>query len=259
MRVVSFLFSLFVWPAAVLVTVFFSTLAVLLSPFAPSGRPTLSLAHCWAHVVLLVAGVRLRVEGIDALDPARSYVFMANHESLADIPAVIAAVPPRFGTRILAKKSLFSMPFLGWAMKALGFVAVDRKDRSTAPGMFRQTLGKVAAGNSVLLFPEETRTRDGRLLPFQRGGFLLALKSQLPIVPIGIEGARILLPPEGRLFRPFTTITVRIGTPIPTEGLGASARPALMAATRAAVDRLRGSAGHIHDQETQEATAAPSS
>ncbi len=251
MRVVSALFSLFVWPVEVLVTIVFSVTAVLLTPLAPSGRPGLYLARLWARILLAVAGVRFRVEGVETLDCSNSYVVMANHESLADIPAIMAALPSRLGGRILAKESLFKVPFLGWAMRSLGFLPVDRTNRSTAPELFQKALGKASVGNSLILYPEETRTRDGRLLPFQRGGFLIALKAGLPILPVGIEGARILLPPGGKAIRPCTVLTVRIGDPIPTAGLGVSARSGLMRQARRAIDRLRGPRGHIADGDLE--------
>jgi len=251
MRVASFVFSLFVWPLVILVTLFFSLAAIVVTPLAPRGRPSLYLARWWGRIALVLAGVRLRVEGREGLDLEQSYVIMVNHESTVDIPAVIAALPSRLGARILAKQSLFSIPFLGWAMSALGFVAVDRQDRSTAPDMFREAVDKVSGGNSILLFPEETRTGDGRLLPLQRGGFLLALKTRLPILPVGIEGARIALPAKRRVIRPLTRVTVRIGEPIPTRDLPATSRRELMAVTRREIDRLRGPRGHISDAEAE--------
>ncbi len=247
MRVTSFLFSVVAWPLAVLFTVVFGSAAVVVKPLSPGGRVGLYLARWWARLIVLVAGVRLRVEGTENLDLSRCYVIMVNHESAVDIPALMAALPARLRARFLAKKSLFNLPFLGWAMRALGFIPVDRADRSTAPGMFRKASGQAREGSSLLLFPEETRTEDGRLLPFQRGGFLLALRSRYPILPVGIEGARIALPSGSRLIRPLTRVTVRIGEPIPTADRSTGERQALMEETRRAIDHLRGPTGHIPD------------
>jgi 1-acyl-sn-glycerol-3-phosphate acyltransferase len=144
---------------------------------------------------------------------------------------------------------LFDIPFLGWAMRSAGFIPVDREDRSTAAATIKRTLVEVAIGGSPLVFPEETWTLDGRLLPFQRGGFLVAIKSGLPILPVGLEGPRVVLPPDEGLIRP-QPVTVRIGSPIPTEGLGVSQRRELTAATRREIDRLRGPEGHISEEET---------
>ena len=113
--------------------------------------------------------------------------------------------------------------------------------------MLAETMREVESGSSPLVFPEETWTLDGRLLPFQRGGFLVALKTGLPILPVGLEGPRLVLPPDEGLIRP-QPVTVRIGPPIPTRGLGVSHRRDLTAATRREIDRLRGSAGHLGDE-----------
>jgi len=247
MRLLSLLHSLVAWPLAALVTVVFGSAAVVVRPVSPGGKVGLYLARWWARLLVVVAGVRLRVEGTDHLDLSQRYVIMVNHESAIDIPALMAALPARLRARFLAKKSLFGLPFLGWAMRALGFIPVDRADRSTAPGMFRKASDQAREGSSLLVFPEETRTEDGRLLPFQRGGFLLALRSRYPILPVGLEGARIALPSGSRLIRPFTRVTVRIGTPIPTEGRSTAERRALMDETRRAIDRLRGPTGHLRD------------
>ena len=249
MGVVSFLFSLWVWPVAVVITVVFSVAAVVAAPLSPTGRTTLYLARWWGRLILLVATVRLRVEGLENLDPSRFYVIMVNHESVLDIPALLAALPSRTGTRFLAKESLFSIPFLGWALKALGFIPVDRVNRGTAVQMFLKAIDQARGGNSLLLFPEETRTDDGRLLPFQRGGFLLAMRSRYPILPVGIEGARVAMPSHEWKVRPFSVITVRVGEPIPTEGRSMKERQALMDETRCMIDRLRGPRGHIPEPE----------
>jgi 1-acyl-sn-glycerol-3-phosphate acyltransferase len=184
------------------------------------------------------------VEGLEHIVAGERYVIMANHESGLDIPVLLTALPSFLDLRFLAKKSLFGVPFLGWAMRSAGFVPVDREDRSTAVAMMAQTLDEVGRGASPLVFPEETWTVDGCLLPFQRGGFLVALKTGLPILPVGLEGTRLVLPPDEGSIRP-QLVRVRIGAPIPTVGLGVSRRPRLTAITRREIDRLRGPLGHV--------------
>ena len=248
MRVLHVLFTLIALPLAVVVTGVFASAAVVTGTIAPSSTLVLALSRLWARVVLLLLALPLHVEGAENIDTDHRYVFMANHESTIDIPALLAALPPRLGTRFLAKKSLFTVPFLGWAMRAMGFVPVDRANRSTAVGMFRQAVGKAEHGQSLLLFPEETRTRDGGLLPFQRGGFLLALRSRLPIVPVGIEGARLAMAAKSWVIRPGTPVTVRFGEPVVTKEWPATGRRELTAVVRRAVDELRGPRGHIPDE-----------
>lgn len=221
---------------AVVDTVVMGAYGTLVGFLPPKGDWTRNAARLWARIILGAAGVRLRVEGAEKVPADTPVVFMANHESWLDIPALLVAIPGQ--VRFLAKKSLFSVPFLGWAMRAMGFVPVDRENRRQAIRSFEEAAARIRAGRSVLVFPEETRTPTGELLPFQRGGFLIALKAQLPIVPVGLEGPRRILAKKRYLLRPGT-ITVRFGEPVLTAGLGVTAKEALMAEVRQAVDALR--------------------
>jgi len=226
------------------VTAVLGSVTVVVGLFSP--RRAVLVAHLWGRACLRIVDVPVSVEGLDNVVADRRYVIMANHESGLDIPVLLAALPATLEVRFLAKKVLFDIPFLGWAMRSAGFIPVDREDRSTAAATIKRTLAEVATGGSPLVFPEETWTLDGRLLPFQRGGFLVAIKSGLPILPVGLEGPRVVLPPDEGLIRP-QPVTVRIGSPIPTEGLGVSQRRELTAATRREIDRLRGPLAHIGD------------
>lgn len=229
-----------------LVTAVLGSIAVVVGLF--SKRTAVRVTHLWGRTCLRIVGVPVAVEGLDHLARDGRYVIMANHESSLDIVVLLTALPSSVELRFLAKKSLFAIPFLGWAMKSAGFIPVDREDRSTAAATLNQTLDEVARGGSPLVFPEETWTTDGRLLPFARGGFLVALKAGLPILPVGLEGPRLVLPPNEGVVRP-QPVTVRIGESIPTEALGVSNRRKLMARTRREIDRLRGPAGHVRDGE----------
>jgi len=226
------------------------TTAVLGSAAAAAGlasqRSAARIAHLWGRMCLWIVGVRVATEGLGHIEDGRRYVIMANHESSLDIVVLLTALPVSVELRFLAKKSLFAIPFLGLAMKSAGFIPVDREDRSTAAATLNQTLEEVARGGSPMIFPEETWTTDGRLLPFARGGFLVAIKSGLPILPVGLEGPRLVLPPNEGVLRP-RPVKVRIGEPIPTAGLGVSSRRDLMDRTRREIDRLRGSSGYVPD------------
>jgi len=228
-----------------IVTAVLGTVAVVVG--LVSQRAAARVSHFWGRMCLRIAGVPVAVEGLNHLAGGESYVIMANHESSLDIVVLLTALPPSVELRFLAKKSLFRVPFLGWAMTSAGFIPVDREDRSTAAATLAETLEEVARGGSPLVFPEETWTTDGRLLPFARGGFLVALKAGLPILPVGLEGPRMVLPPGEGVVRP-QPVTVRIGRPIPTDGLGVSSRVDLMARTRTEIDRLRGPSGHLRDE-----------
>lgn len=217
-------------------TVVMGTYGTLVGLIPPKGDWTRKGARLWARIILWACGVRLRVEGAERIPQDTPVVFMANHESWLDIPALLVAIPGQ--VRFLAKKSLFSIPFLGWAMTAMGFIPVDRENRRQAVRSFEEAAARIRAGRSVLVFPEETRTPTGELLPFQRGGFLIALKAQLPIVPVGLEGPRRVLAKKHYLLRPGP-IVVRFGEPVLTAGLGVGTKEALMKQVREAVDALR--------------------
>jgi len=203
----------------------------------PRGDWTLRGARVWARLVLLGGFVRLRSEGTERVPRGQPVVFMSNHESWLDIPALLATIPVQ--VRFLAKKSLFAWPLFGWAISSMGFIPVDRENRRTAVKSFEEAASRIRRGRSVLIFPEETRTTTGDLLPFQRGGFLIALKAGIPIVPVGLDGPRRCMAKRSYLVRPGT-IVVRFGDAIPTEGYGVAGKGELMDAVRGAMERLRG-------------------
>jgi len=203
----------------------------------PRGDWTLRGARVWARLVLLGGFVRLRAQGRERVPRDTPVVFMSNHESWLDIPALLATIPVQ--VRFLAKKSLFSWPFFGWALTSMGFIPVDRENRRTAVKSFEEAAARIRAGRSVLIFPEETRTTHQNLLPFQRGGFLIALKAGIPIVPVGLRGPRQCLPKHCYLLRPGT-ITVRFGDAISIAGHGVTDKGELMAEVRRAIEDLRG-------------------
>ncbi len=227
--------------AAGVVTIVLGVAAVIIG--LVSNRAAARVVHLWGRGLVRLVGVPVVIEGLDRLDRGDRYVIMANHESTLDIPVLLTALPASLEVRFLAKKSLFAVPFLGWAMSSAGFIPVNREDPRTAPATIARTLGEVRRGGSPLVFPEQTWTTDGRLLPFARGGFLVALKARLPILPVGLEGPRVVMPPDEGVVRP-RPVTVRIGEPISTAGVGVSGLSELIARTRAEVDRLRGADGH---------------
>ncbi len=216
--------------------------ATALAALDRSGRRALAVARWWARAVLAAAGVRLRVVDAGGRETDRPVVVLANHESYLDVPALLVALPSELDLRFLAKRSLFRVPLFGWAIRAMGFVPVDRVRRRRAVAAFEAGAGHLARGRSLAIFPEERRARGPELLPLQRGGFLLALRAGAPIVPVGIEGTARVLRPGSLRVRPGT-VTVRIGEPIPTAGLGVAARRELQARVRAELERLRGPRG----------------
>jgi 1-acyl-sn-glycerol-3-phosphate acyltransferase len=208
---------------------------VLVRRLTRSPRPALALARAWARLCLWLTGCRVHVSGLEVLQPGRRVVLMASHRSALDIPALLAALPVEQDVVFWSKQSLFRVPLLGQAMRALDFLAVDREHRLRAAPMLATTLELVRQGRSPLVFPEETYgPGGGELLPLQRGAFLLAIRAGLPIVPVGISGTARALPPETRLVRP-TVVEVHLGEPIPVVPGQVSARRRLEAATRTAL------------------------
>ena len=159
------------------------------------------------------------------------------HESLYDIPALLATLPGQ--TRFLTKRALFRIPLLGWSLRAGGFVTIDRENLGNARDSFSEAVASLREGVSVLVFPEGTRSSTGELLPFKRGGFLLALKSGLPIVPVAVTGSRAVRRKGSYVIHPGR-IQVSYGVPITTEGLGVSRRRELSARVRSEILRLSG-------------------
>ena len=229
--------SAFAWANGIAATVFF-TLSGLAMSAVPGGRLLQHrLARSWGRVCIRGAGCPVRIEGLDRIDPEGRFVVMVNHQSALDIPLLIGAMPAEWQTVFWAKESLFRVPVLGWAMRSLGHMPIDRVNRRTAGRMLAASAERAADCRSVLVFPEETYSRDRGLLPFQRGGFLLALKTGLPILPVGIAGTREALPPGRHVITP-TTLVVRFGEPIPTVGLAVSSRQPLSERTRLAIADL---------------------
>lgn len=221
-------------------TLLFGLVGVAVSFIPPRGYHTFTVARVWARGVLASAGVRVRVRCEARLDPAASYVFLANHQSLFDIPAVIATAPLQL--RFAAKSSLFLLPVFGRSLRAMGFIPVDRaarKDRGQAQGVLTAAQGLLAGGLSVLFFPEGARSYDGVLQPFERGGFLLALKTGLPVVPVSIEGTLAAQMRGSFLISP-ADVTVVYGEPIDPSEFGVRRRAELEALVAERIEAGRG-------------------
>jgi 1-acyl-sn-glycerol-3-phosphate acyltransferase len=215
----------------------FSILATLVSWLPPRGNWTFGVARLWGRCLLTASAVRVTARYDPALEPGRSYVFLCNHQSLFDIPLLLTTCPGQ--VRMMAKRSLFRIPFFGWGLAAGGFIPIDRGDRSTARQSFASALARLKAGTSILLFPEGTRARTDTLLPFQRGGFLLAMKTGLPIVPVGVRGTRAVQPKGRWDIRPGP-VEVSYGAPIDCAGYGVRRKAELNAEVRRRVAELAG-------------------
>jgi 1-acyl-sn-glycerol-3-phosphate acyltransferase len=155
-----------------------------------------------AKIGLWLAGVRVRVEGLEHIDAKGTYIFMCNHVSNLDPPILLVQIPRR--SSVLVKKELFQVPILGRAMRMGDLVAVDRRNREAAINSMRDAEAVMNRGLNLMVFPEGTRSPDGRLLPFKKGPFYLAMDSGIPVVPVTIIGSQTLMPKGSLLIRPGT-------------------------------------------------------
>jgi len=197
----------------VLATAFFSFLAILASLLDKSGQAPHLVARVWGRSLLFAARVKVTVENPANIDPTRSYIYMSNHQSNFDIPVLLAYLPVQF--RWLAKVELFRIPVFGFAMQRAGYISIDRSDRKAAILSLKRAAGIIRGGVSVLIFPEGTRSRDGNIRPFKSGGFILAIDSGVPIVPVIVHGTFPIMPKDRLRIRPGR-VTLEIQKPVET-------------------------------------------
>lgn len=197
-------------------TVVVAPVAVAVAAF--DQRAAYRLCQMWVRLNLLACGVSVHVRRLASLDPASPFVFMSNHRSQMDILAAVAALH-EFQLRWVAKKELTRVPVFGWALRHTGHIIIDRSDTRQAVASLRAAREQMRAGISVIIFPEGTRAVEGQeLLPFKKGGFMLALETGYPIVPVAIRGSRDILP-RGSWQAASGDIEVIVGEPIPVAGV----------------------------------------
>ena len=232
----SFLRSLlFSTPVIVISTIVMWSCSMAASLVDARGNAQHRMARIWGRLLLAASFIRVRVEGLEKLDPNANYVFVANHSSYMDIPAILARLPHQF--RFFAKKGLFKIPFLGWHLKRAGHLPVDRSNaRNSLKSMSEGARIVAERGISVLLFPEGGRTPEG-LRPFKEGAAYIAIKAGVPVVPMAIVGMRRLLPMNSIHLRAGRA-ALRIGDPIPTAGMKLHDREALTGRVRDEVVEL---------------------
>jgi 1-acyl-sn-glycerol-3-phosphate acyltransferase len=224
------------WPAIALSTVLFGLPAIAAAFVPPRGDWFLRFARGWARTILFMAGISVRVLHPEKLRREGGFVIVANHESFCDILVLLAVLPMQ--VRFLAKRSIFRVPVLGWSIAAAGFIPVDRGERARTTAAVEAALRRLEHGRSVVLFPEETRSSTGELLPFKKGAALLALRSRLPVLPVGLGGTLRILP-RGSLRIERGAVAVAVGDPIAAEAQTPRERATLTRTVRETVERLR--------------------
>jgi 1-acyl-sn-glycerol-3-phosphate acyltransferase len=205
----AYLYLLFFLPF----TLFCSTAAIAGTLFDTTGAFAHRCARFWSRWGLRLAGIRIETEGLEQVPGDGPVIFMGNHQGNFDILALSLAIPRRFSW--IAKKELFAVPLFGKAMLRAGYIPLDRSDGRRALKSMNEAAERIRSGTSVVVFPEGTRTMDGNLLPFKRGGFLLAAKAGVPIVPFTINGS-MKINPRNRIELYPGTLRIRFARPVAT-------------------------------------------
>ena len=218
---------------------FYVVLILLLIPLLlfccalKSARPIIFMGKWAMRVSQKILGIRVEVTGAEKIAKEKPYVFMSNHLSFIDGPLLFLVIPQPI--RVILKKEGFRIPFVGLGMKLVGFIPVDRKSiRGGKQSMDRAALLIKEKGFSFLIFPEGTRSLDGRLQPFKRGGFFIAIDSQVPIVPITIKGTYELMP-KGSFFAKKGTVKVIFHPSVPVQGFDRDSLPGLLDRVRSSI------------------------
>ncbi len=193
------------------------------------------LGHVGVRMGLALCGIRYSVSSVRRLPLDRPAVYCANHQSNVDPPVLFDALHPRM--HILYKAELNAIPVLARAFRFGGFIPVDRRNKEAALRSIEAGAASIRAGNSFLIFPEGTRSRTEELLPFKKGGFIMAIKAQAPIVPVAIQGGRAAMKKGSRVIRPVT-VTIRVGEPIETAGVAVTERDALISRVRERITEM---------------------
>ena len=196
-----------------------------------------ALGHFGVRLGLRLSGIRYVVRGADHVLLDRPAVYCANHQSNIDPPVLFDALHPRM--HILYKHEIDRIPVLARAFRLGGFIPIDRRHKESAMRSIEAGSRSIRSGNSFLIFPEGTRSKTDDLLPFKKGGFLMALKAQAPIVPVAVRGGREAMQKGSWMIRPVT-VEIRVGRPIETAGLGTNDRDELIGQVRREIELLLG-------------------
>jgi 1-acyl-sn-glycerol-3-phosphate acyltransferase len=215
-------------------TFIMAMIAMIGGIFNPFSRFNTAVTRTWARIILLFAGTKLIIEGSENIEKDRSYIVVSNHQSKFDIPVLIVGI--KTNLRIIAKKELFKIPFLGWGMKAVGMLEIDRSNHKQSIETLKKAEKVVKEHHlSILVFPEGTRSRDGKLLPFKKGSFVLAINTGLPILPVSLSGTRKISPDGERKLRKGR-VKIKIHPPISVESMELTDRTTLLEKTQRIVE-----------------------
>lgn len=221
--------TLYVTIWVIFATLVLGIVVMVLSIFVKSGNPLHKIARFWGRSILVASRIKVTVEGLSGIDPQRPYIFMSNHQSNFDIPVLLGHLAVQF--RWLAKVELFKIPIFGHAMRKAGYINIDRNNRKSAIKSLEVAAEKIKNGVSVLIFPEGTRSQDGKIQRFKKGGFVMAIDSGVPIVPVVISGAHAIMT-KGKFRVHPGQIRMLIHEPIDTSTYTRETKEALMERVR---------------------------
>ena len=216
----------------VFATLVLGVIVIVLSFFVRSGNPVHKIARFWGRSILVVSRIKVSVEGLSNIDLAGPYIYMPNHQSNFDIPVLLGHLPVQF--RWLAKMELFKIPIFGRAMRNAGYISIDRNHRESAFKSLEVAADKIKRGKSVLIFPEGTRSRDGKIRSFKKGGFVLAINSGVPIVPVVIKGTYTIMT-KGKFRVNPGHVSMVINRPINTAAYSRETKERLMETVRSVI------------------------
>lgn len=229
--------TLWVALVAVAVTLPCAIAEMIVATFSSSSPWVDRINRIWARSLVAAAGIRLRADGLEKIGPNQRYILVSNHYSYFDIPCILAIVPQPI--RFMAKVSLFKIPFFGWALARAGFIPIDRKNRRTAVKSFDLAAERIRKGNTIVVFPEEGRSRNPQMRPFQRGAFLLAIKAEVALMPIAVDGTYNVFRVGAKRITP-ADVTIRVGERIDCTGATLRDKERLATESRAQIEQMLG-------------------
>lgn len=197
--------------AIAIVTIYFAIKTIIILKLTKNPKTFYKDSKVWPSILLKISGIKLNVEGTENIDKNENYVFVANHSSLYDIPVVMLGIPNKI--KIIYKEELEKIPIFGTGLKVSPFIRVKRSDPQNAMKSIEAAIQSVQGDTSVLVFPEGTRSEDGEIQEFKRGAFMLATRSNKPIVPITIIGTTQILPSKSKVIN-SGNVRLIIGKPI---------------------------------------------
>lgn len=232
----------------VLWTIIIGTSCLIVGLFEWRGRLIFKLAKLWSRIILLAAGVKYTVRGLEHLDRRQTYIFASNHESAFDIPLAFAAIPHQLAP--IAKIELRKIPLFGWAMIMARHIFVDRHNREKALNSMQKARASLQRNpRSILLFPEGTRSLDGQIHAFKKGGLVLGIELQMPVVPMAMCGTAAVITKHSWNLTP-RPVELRLGAPIDTGSYTYATRNDFVQRVREEVIRLKQSWQQDQDRES---------